>query len=89
MIGTGRLRMTLQRQGLDPTRRAQRSALISLAGRLIGLAANLERTFPQPGDDDAIRLARTICEARGNSNRAPRVRGHFRISSCARGAAVL
>src|ERR1700722_17944160 len=39
MIGTGRLRTTLQRQGLDPTRRAQRSALISLAGRLIALAA--------------------------------------------------
>ena len=56
MIGTGRLRMTLQRQGLDPTRRAQRAALISLAGRLIGLAADLERTLPQPGDDDAIRL---------------------------------
>lgn len=56
MIGTGRLRMTLQRQGLDPTRRAQRSALISLAGRLIGLAANLERTSTQPGEDDAIRL---------------------------------
>src|SRR5580704_2833907 len=56
MIGTGRLRMTLQRQGLDPTRRAQRSALISLAGRLIGLAADLERTLPQPGEDDPLRL---------------------------------
>ncbi len=56
MIGTGRLRTTLQRQGLDPTRRAQRGALISLAGRLIGLAADLERTLPQPGDDDATRL---------------------------------
>jgi multidrug resistance protein MdtO len=56
MIGTGRLRTTLQRQGLDPTRRAQRSALISLAGRLIGLAADLERTLPPPGEDDAIRL---------------------------------
>jgi multidrug resistance protein MdtO len=56
MVGTGRLRMTLQRQGLDPARRAQRSALISLAGRLIGLAAGLERLSPQPGDDDAIRL---------------------------------
>jgi multidrug resistance protein MdtO len=56
MIGTGRLRTTLQRQGLDPTRRAQRSALISLAGRLIGLAATLEPAPPQPGDDDAIRL---------------------------------
>jgi multidrug resistance protein MdtO len=56
MIGTGRLRMTLQRQGLDPTRRAQRSALISLAGRLIGLAADLEHTRPEPGEDEAIRL---------------------------------
>ena len=56
MIGTGRLRTTLQRQGLDPTRRAQRSALISLAGRLIGLAAALGPTPPEPGDDDAIRL---------------------------------
>jgi multidrug resistance protein MdtO len=56
MIGTGRLRTMLLRQGLDPTRRAQRAALISLAGRLIGLAANLERTLPQAGEDDAIRL---------------------------------
>jgi multidrug resistance protein MdtO len=56
MIGTGRLRVTLQRQGVDPTRRAQRAALISLAGRLIGLAADLARILPQPGDDDAIRL---------------------------------
>jgi multidrug resistance protein MdtO len=56
MIGTGRLRTMLQRQGVDPTRRAQRAALISLAGRLIGLAADLERTLPQPGDDEAIRL---------------------------------
>ncbi len=55
MIGTGRLRLTLQRQGLDPTRRAQRSALISLAGRLINLAADLQRALPQAGDD-AIRL---------------------------------
>jgi multidrug resistance protein MdtO len=56
MIGTGRLRTTLQRQGLDPTRRAQRAALISLAGRLIGLAAELARTLPRPGDDEATRL---------------------------------
>src|SRR5271163_2887764 len=56
MIGTGRLRTTLQRRGVDPTRRAQRSALISLAGRLISLAAELERTLPQAGDNDAIRL---------------------------------
>jgi multidrug resistance protein MdtO len=56
MIGTGRLRTTLLRQGLDPTRRAQRAALISLSGRLIGLAADLESTSPQPGDHDAVRL---------------------------------
>jgi multidrug resistance protein MdtO len=55
-IGTGRLRMTLQRQGADPSRRAQRAALISLAGRLIDLAANLARTSFQPSADDAIRL---------------------------------
>ncbi len=64
MIGTGRLRLTLQRQGLDPTRRAQRSALISLAGRLVGLAADLDRTLPRPGDDDAIRL-RALSERLG------------------------
>src|SRR5271165_4395541 len=64
MIGTGRLRTALQRQGVDPTQRAQRSALISLAGRLIGLAANLERTTPQPSDDDAIRL-RALSERLG------------------------
>jgi multidrug resistance protein MdtO len=63
MIGTGRLRTTLQRQGLDPTRRAQRSAVISLAGRLIGLAADLGRTPTQAGDD-AIRL-RAISERLG------------------------
>src|ERR1700677_3358460 len=64
MIGTGRLRMTLQRQGGNPARRAQRSALISLAGRLIALAADLDRTPPQPGDDDAIRL-RALSERLG------------------------
>jgi multidrug resistance protein MdtO len=56
MIGTGRLRVTLQRQGVDPTQRAQRAALISLAGRLISLAANLASTPPQPSDDETIRL---------------------------------
>lgn len=56
MTGTGRLRMTLQRQGLDPAQRAQRSTLISLSGRLIDLAADLVRTPLQPGDDDSIRL---------------------------------
>lgn len=64
MIGTGRLRTMLQRQGLDPTHRAQRAALISLAGRLIGLAANLERSAPRPSDDDAIRL-RALSERLG------------------------
>jgi multidrug resistance protein MdtO len=56
MIGTGRLRTMLQRQGLAPTRRAQRSAMISLAGRLIGLAANLGRASLEPGEGDVIRL---------------------------------
>jgi multidrug resistance protein MdtO len=56
MIGTGRLRTTLSRQGVKPAQRAQRAALISLAGRLIGLAANLGRTPLKPSDDDAIRL---------------------------------
>src|ERR1700733_43210 len=45
MVGTGRLRTTLQRQGVDPTRRAQRSALISLAGRLVSLSADLHPTL--------------------------------------------
>ncbi len=56
MIGTGRLRTMLQRQGLDPTQRAQRTALISLAGRLIDLAANLGPTPLQPAAEDVIRL---------------------------------
>ncbi len=68
MVGTGRLRMALQRQGVDPTHRAQRSALISLTGRLIGLAAglatNLERSSPPASGDDAIRL-RALSERLG------------------------
>ena len=56
MIGTGRLRTMLQRQSADPTRRAQRTALIAIAGRLIGLAANLMRAPLRPSEDDAIRL---------------------------------
>ncbi|HTZ48694.1 MAG TPA: FUSC family protein [Verrucomicrobiae bacterium] len=56
IIGTGRLRTMLQRQGVDPTQRAERSALISLAGRLIGLAANVVSNAPRPSNDDAIRL---------------------------------
>jgi len=64
MTGTGRLRTALQRQGVDPTRRAQRSALISLAGRLVDLAANIERSAPKPSDDDVIRL-RALSERLG------------------------
>ena len=56
MIGTGRLRLTLQRQGVDPAQRAQRAALISLAGRLISLAADLSRTPALPDDDDVVRM---------------------------------
>ncbi len=81
MIGTGRLRMTLQRQGADPTRRAQLGALISLAGRLIGLAANLERIAPNPGDDDAIRL-RALSERLGAIRTELRESGG--ISACPR-----
>ena len=54
--GTGRLRTALQRQGVDPTQRAKRSAMILLADRLIGLAANIECTHPQPRGDDVIRF---------------------------------
>ena len=64
MIGTGRLRLSLQRQGGDPTKRAQRGALIFLAGRLINLAASLERFPSNPGDDDTIRL-RALAEKLG------------------------
>jgi len=67
MIGTGRLRTTLQRQGVDPTRRAQRSALISLAGRLISLAAELDDFLDgvgapraQPGDYSISRLTTAL-----------------------------
>jgi multidrug resistance protein MdtO len=56
MIGTGRLRVTLQRQGLDPTRRAQRAALIALAARLMNLAADLEHNHQSPSAGDASRL---------------------------------
>jgi multidrug resistance protein MdtO len=80
MIGTGRLRMTLQRQGLNATRRAQRSALISLAGRLIGLAANLVRTSPQPGEDDAIRL-RALSERLGAIRTELRESGNISASA--------
>ncbi len=64
LTGTGRLRMALQRQGLDPTTRAQRSALISLSGRLIDLAASLEDNSLLPADDELIRL-RALAERLG------------------------
>jgi len=48
LIGHGRLKTVLQRPGVGPTHRAQRSALISLAGRLIGLAADLEGAALRP-----------------------------------------
>jgi multidrug resistance protein MdtO len=56
MIGTARLRTMLLRQGVDPMQRAERSALISLTGRLIGLAADLIRSPSPPSDEDALRL---------------------------------
>ena len=56
MVGTGRLRMVLQRQGMEPAQRAQRGALISIAGRLIGLAASLVRISAHLSDGDALRL---------------------------------
>ncbi|MFZ1941404.1 MAG: hypothetical protein WAU67_20035, partial [Terracidiphilus sp.] len=73
MIGTGRLRMTLQRQGLRPAQRAQRSALISMAGQLTNLVANLECTPAQLGDDDAMRL-------RALSEKLRAIRTEFRES---------
>src|SRR5580704_9696548 len=73
MIGTGRLRVTLLRQGLDPTKRAQRAALISLSGRLIGLAAALQRTPTQPVNDDTTRL-------RALSERLEAIRAELRKS---------
>jgi multidrug resistance protein MdtO len=64
-VGTGRLRLTLQRQGLDPTRRAQRSALISLSRRLIDLAADLGQSSARlVAEGDRIRL-RTLSERLG------------------------
>jgi multidrug resistance protein MdtO len=73
MVGTGRLRTMLQRQGVDPIRRAQRTALIAIAGRLIGLAANLMDTPTQPGEDDGLRL-------RALSKRLAAMRAELRAS---------
>ena len=74
MTGTGRLRVTLLRQGIDPTRRAQRSALISFARRLIDLASALEHTPSRPGDDDAARL-RSLSDRLGEIRTALREPG--------------
>ena len=71
--GTGRIRMALLRQGVDPTQRAKRSAMILLADRLIGLAANIECTCPQPGGGDLIRL-------RALSERLGAIRTRLRVS---------
>jgi multidrug resistance protein MdtO len=73
MIGTGRLRTMLQRQGLDPTRRAQRTALIAIVGRLIGLAADVMRAPEQAAEDDAVRL-------RAFSDRLAGIRTELRAS---------
>ena len=56
ITGTGRLRTALARQGVDPTRRAHLSALISLVGRLVALAADLQRGSTSVLDEDAHRL---------------------------------
>src|SRR5208282_3117996 len=61
MIGTGRLSMTLLREGVSPARHAQVSALIALAGRLINLAANLDRAGSGWSEEDAERL-RTVAQ---------------------------
>lgn len=61
MIGTGRLRIALLRQGINSTRRAQLSALMALAGRLINLAATLERAGRGRSKEDAERL-RTLAQ---------------------------
>jgi multidrug resistance protein MdtO len=61
ITGTGRLRTALVRQGVDPTRRAQLSALISLVGRLVELTADLQRGSTSVSDEDAD-LLRNLSE---------------------------
>jgi multidrug resistance protein MdtO len=73
MTGTSRLRTMLQRQGLNPSRRAQRTALIAIVGRLIGLGADVMHTAAQPAEDDAVRL-------RALSNRLGTIRTELRES---------
>jgi len=72
-VGSGRLRTALQRAGLDPTKRAQRSALLSLADRLIALAAEIGGRPPVPSAGDASRL-------RAFSQRLAAVRSQLRES---------
>ena len=61
-IGTGRLRLTLQRQGVDPARRAQRSALISLTGRLIGLVGISSAIPMNPATTTRFAWAHSLCD---------------------------
>lgn len=55
-IGTGRLRLALLRQGVSAARHAQMTALLALAGRLIDLAAKLQRAGLGQREEDAARL---------------------------------
>jgi multidrug resistance protein MdtO len=73
MTGTGRVRAMLQRQGVDPSRRAQRTALIAMVGRLIGLGADVMHTTTPPSENDAIRLLAL-------SNRLGAIRAELRES---------
>jgi multidrug resistance protein MdtO len=81
-VGTGRLGLMLLREGLDPTNRAQHSALISLSGRLIDLAANLMRIPTPPDREEAIRL-REIAERLGAIRRELRKSGVISASTSA------
>lgn len=71
MVGTGRLRTSLLRQGVTPERRAHLSALIALAGRLMDLIASLDATACDPGPADAARLVEL-------SNRMEQIRTELR-----------
>jgi multidrug resistance protein MdtO len=82
ITGTGRLRTSLVRQGVDASRRAHLSALISLTGRVVELAADLERARPVPSEEDARRL-RTVSE------KLEGIRRVFRESGVIDTAAVL
>jgi multidrug resistance protein MdtO len=73
-IGTGRLRTALQRQGVEPAQQAKRGAMLLLADRLIGLAADIESTPPLSGQDDAVRL-------RAVSERLAAIRARLHVSA--------